>query len=152
LDTNVASESLNPQPDPVCKAWLIQQDPGSLHLTAGTIAEFRYGLALARRRGKANLALLEMKLEHLQAANEILFLDAAAAAILGELWASSELLDFVATQPKARQLAHGCDLLIAAIAIRHDATIVTRDIADYQRISTYGVPLRLYDPFTPTPP
>jgi predicted nucleic acid-binding protein len=148
LDTNVASESLNPRPDPVCKAWLANQDPATLHLTAATVAKFRYGVALARRRGKANLAILEAKLAVVEAANEILPLDGAAAAILGEFWAHPDLLDFVVTQPAARQLAHGGDLLIAAIAIRHGATIVTRDIADYQRIAAYGAPIRLYDPFT----
>ncbi len=97
------------------------------------------------------MAVLEAKLAAVEAANEILPLDSASAVILGELWASPGLLDFVVTQPAARQLAHGGDLLIAAITIRHDATLVTRNVPDFQRIAGYGVPLRLYDPFTGTP-
>lgn len=152
LDTNVASEILRPRPDPAVSAWLMQQMPQDICLSAGTVAELHYGLELARRRGRADMAALEVKVGRLVAAAEILPLDAAAAAILGRLWANPDLLTFLVTQPAARQVASGGDLLIAAIAIRPDATLVTRDTADFQRIGAMDGGLRLHDPFAAAPP
>jgi predicted nucleic acid-binding protein len=93
LDTNVASETLNPRADPHCVAWLAKQASETLFLTAASVAELHYGVALARRRGKANVAALQSRVAAIEASAGILPLDFEAGIILGELWASPALLD-----------------------------------------------------------
>lgn len=46
LDTNVVSEVMRPKPSPGVVAWLAEQHPQHVHLSAITIAEIHFGLAL----------------------------------------------------------------------------------------------------------
>ncbi len=82
----------------------------------------------------------------------ILDLDKEAALILGRMWAEPTRQNFTTTQPGARKTQRGSDLQIAAIALRHDATLVTRNIQDFIQIGRRFGTLRLYDPFTASPP
>lgn len=53
LDTNVLSELMRPMPDASVTSWIAERATSSLHLTAISEAELRYGLEiipLGRRR------------------------------------------------------------------------------------------------------
>ena len=60
LDTNVVSEPLKSNPNPKVMAWLNDQDPKSLYVTAITIAELEFGMSClpqGARRSKLNSAI-----------------------------------------------------------------------------------------------
>ena len=53
VDTNVISETLRQQPDPAVVRWMDAQSIETLYLSAVTVAELRYGIAVlpeGRRR------------------------------------------------------------------------------------------------------
>src|SRR5258706_1742404 len=57
LDTNVISETMQPQPAHRVLAWWEQQQSGELFITAVTVAEILYGIELLPQ-GKRRAALL----------------------------------------------------------------------------------------------
>lgn len=46
LDTNVVSKPMRPSPDPRVIAWIDTQNVDTLHLSAVTVGELRYGVAV----------------------------------------------------------------------------------------------------------
>ncbi len=44
LDTNVVSEAMKPDPDPIVQAWLNEQGAETLFLTSVTLAELLFGV------------------------------------------------------------------------------------------------------------
>ena len=46
VDTNVISETLRQQPDPAVVRWMDTQSIETLYLSAVTVAELRYGIAV----------------------------------------------------------------------------------------------------------
>ena len=46
VDTNVISETLRQQPDPAVVRWMDAQSIETLYLSAVTVAELRYGIAV----------------------------------------------------------------------------------------------------------
>jgi toxin FitB len=60
LDTNVASETLKPQPDGGVLAWLDSQLAETLHISSVTVAELLFGvavLAAGKRRDRLSSAV-----------------------------------------------------------------------------------------------
>lgn len=56
LDTNVISEPMRPDPDPHVIAWFDAQNVDTLHLSAVTVGELRYGVAaLSAGRRRSHL-------------------------------------------------------------------------------------------------
>lgn len=45
LDTNVVSEAMKPEPNPVVSAWLNEQSAETLYLSSVTLAELLFGMA-----------------------------------------------------------------------------------------------------------
>ena len=45
LDTNVVSEAMKPEPNPVVRAWLNDQAAETLYLSSVTLAELLFGIA-----------------------------------------------------------------------------------------------------------
>jgi predicted nucleic acid-binding protein len=148
LDTNAASDPAKLRPNPQLTAWLAAADPATVYLSVPTIAEFEYGIMAARRSNHPRAETLEHSVRHLIRDAQILDLDKEAALILGRMWAEPTLRNFITTQPGARKIQRGSDLQIAAITLRHDATLVTRNIQDFVQIRRQFGPMRLYDPFT----
>lgn len=130
LDSNVISEAMRNDPNPIVADWLREQPVEELVTTTINVAEIKFGFALlgwSRRRGE-----LEMRFESLIARaieGRILGFDALAADAFSELAAGR--------QRAGRRLA-GFDGLIAAIALSRGASIATRDVRDF---SDCGVPL-----------
>jgi predicted nucleic acid-binding protein len=60
LDTNVVSEAMKPEPNPVVRSWLNEQIAETLYLTSVTLAEILFGIAVmpaGKRRNSLTRAL-----------------------------------------------------------------------------------------------
>lgn len=119
LDTNVISELIRPRPYAGVRQWIESTDESLLHISVLTLGEIRRGISLladGRRR-----AALESWLDHdlaMRFSGRILSIDGAIADRWGKL---------SATAKSAGRLLPVIDGLLAATAIHHDMTLVSRD-------------------------
>lgn len=137
LDTNVLSEWMRPQPAPAVLDWVGQQSPDRLYTSAITVAEIGAGLALMPP-GQRQRAL--------QAAAGAMFEQDFA----GRLWAFDVAAVHVYAMVKAQRSRAGrpighADAQIAALALLHQATLVTRNVAEFTGIDA----LSLINPWIP---
>lgn len=118
LDTNAFSEPGRPQPDPGFADWFDQTDENDMVLSVVTIGEMDRGLALMAD-GARKLRLEAINRGALQAfGGHILPIDLRTARLWGDL--SARL--------KTSGLNFGVpDEMIAATALRHGLTVVSRD-------------------------
>lgn len=123
LDTNVISETMRRQPSDAVITWMIAQPNESLFLSAITVGELRRG-ALLLAHGKKRKALLRWIETGIKAdfGSRILPVDTAVM----ESWAQLQ----VSTERAGRRLPV-IDSLIAATALTHKLTLVTRNTADF---------------------
>lgn len=132
VDTNVISEARKgARADPGVRAFFREAAPDALYLSVQTLGEIRRGLENIRHRGDADQArrLEEWLLGILSGyADRVLDFDADCAQVWGGLMS-----------PHA---ANAIDKQIAAIALIHDMTVVTRNVADFA-----GTGVRLLNPF-----
>ena len=134
LDTNVLSELMRPAPEPAVVAWLMAQPSGTLFTTTVTQAEILLGIAIlpaGRRQAGLDAAARAMFGEDFF--GRVLPFDEAAAAMFAKLSAHRRQL--------GRPIS-GFDAQIAAIARCRDATLATRNIADFAECG-----LRLVNPW-----
>jgi predicted nucleic acid-binding protein len=132
LDTNFVSETRKPRPDPGVLAFLQTKDPNSGFISVLTLGELRKGVAAKRLRDPDPNAASRLAawVEGLEAsfADRILGIDAATARLWGD-WSANRHRPVV-------------DTLLAATAVLHDLTLVTRNIRDVR-----GIPVKLLDPW-----
>ena len=129
LDTNIISELVRPKPEPKVKAWVAATDEDLLYLSVLTLGEIRKGIASlkdASRRVRLE-AWLDGDLA-VRFAGRILAIDLAVADRWGRLVAQADL--------KSRLPV--IDGLLAATALQHNLTLVTRNTKDVAEI---GVPV-----------
>lgn len=130
LDTVVLSELRKAKPSRKVVQWIKAQKAESLFISVVSIGELERGIERARKSDPLFAAELEQWLESLLGlyADRILPVSANAARLWGRLSA---------------RLGHdGADLLIAATALSHGATVVTRNVKHF---APTGV--RVFDPF-----
>lgn len=130
LDTNVVSELRRPKPDPAVVDW-VSNTPGEQFLSVIVIGELTRGVELMRRKDARHAAALAEWLSALvhDYAGQILPVTAAVAVAWGRL--------------DGRRPLPTNDGLMAATALVHDLTLVTRNVRDFA-----GTQVRLLDPFT----
>jgi len=132
VDTNVISEARKGgRADPGVKTFWASSDPAELYIPVQTIGEIRRGLENIRQRGDASQARkLEAWLNTIveEYSDRILDFDLDCAQIWGKL---------MSPNPQ-----HAVDKQIAAIALIHDLTVVTRNVDDFT-----GLGARLLNPF-----
>jgi predicted nucleic acid-binding protein len=135
LDTNVISELIKPKPDLRVRMWIDATDEDLLFLSVLTLGEIRKGVVLLPRssRRTALEAWLSKELP-LRFSDRILSIDQEVADRWGHL---SGL-----TSAKGVQVGV-IDGLLAATAIEHNLTLVTRDTGD---VAATGV--TLFNPWT----
>ncbi len=123
LDTNCISELVRVTPDPRVVAWMEATDEELLYLSVLTLGEIRKGLTgLAQGRRRTGL---EIWLAELQArfSDRILPIDAPVAERWGVLAAFA----------KGRGVSPPVmDGLLAATALHHDLTVVSRNAGDFR--------------------
>lgn len=123
LDTNVISEVVRPRPDERVVAWL-ESLSGPVAITAITLAELMAGLGrLPNGRRKAELTTrIESVLEEYRGPDSVLPFDDSCASHYAEVFVTSE---------KAGLPISMADAQIAAICLRHDAVLGTRNVKDF---------------------
>ena len=123
LDTNCISEVVRLKPEPRVMAWIEAAEEGLLYLSVLTLGEIRKGLA-ALPQGKRRSRLetwLEVELRA-RFSGRILSIDADVADRWGLLAAGAKI--------KGRPLS-AIDGLLAATALQHNLTIVSRNVGDF---------------------
>ena len=136
LDTNCISEVVATRPDPTVLNWMGAADEALLYLSVLTLGEIRK--RLARLGQGARRTRLETWLEiELQArfSGRILAIDGAIADRWGLLEADAK--------KKGKPLST-VDALLAATALHHNLTMVTRNVTDFT-----GLSIPLLNPWVP---
>src|SRR5215475_10083222 len=120
LDTNVVSEAMKPEPNPVVRNWLDEQAAETLYLSSVTIAELMFGIGTlpkGRRKDKLTAALDGM-LELFR--DRILPFDIGAARRCADLALKARAKGFPTP-----------DGYIAAIAASHEFAVASRDTSAF---------------------
>ena len=122
LDTNILSELRRPKPEPKVLAFIAGQPLDRLYISAVTLAEIRFGIELvadAGRRAELN-DWLAHKLRPM--------FEERVLAVSEDIMFKWRLL--VEDGRKAGHTFSQPDLIIAATALHHGLTVVTRDVSD----------------------
>jgi len=124
LDTCVISEALAEQPNPKVLAFVERLDPETIYLSDITIGELFKGinkLSPSFRKDKLQAWLYDELLPRYE--GKIISLDVKTwmewGALMARLEATGQVIPIV-------------DSLIAAIAIEHNLTVVTRNVSDFE--------------------
>ena len=129
LDTNVVSELRRQRPHGAVLSWLRGTADGDLHLSAVTLGEIQAGIELTREQDPTKAAEIEAWTDLLAASWNVLPMDAETFRAWARLM-----------HRKSDTLYE--DAMIAATAVVHDLTVVTRNVADFR---PFGV--RVFNPF-----
>lgn len=134
LDTNVVSETIKPKPEPRVVDWLETQMPADLFLAAQTIGELVRGARKVKEvaRRERFESWIEQDLAQ-QFEGRVLPFDGPTAALWGRLMGDG---DRTGRTPAA------ADAQIAAVAIHHQLTLITRNVKDFEHFD-----LKLLNPW-----
>lgn len=119
IDTNVLSALRRPERAPRVAEWIKAREPTHLYLSVITLGEIERGIVQqdARNPGFSTDLRAWLDRTELLFADRVLAFDTAAARVWGRLSA---------------ELGHpGADLMIAATALVHGATVVTGNVNDF---------------------
>lgn len=132
LDTNVVSELRKPRPHGAVVAWLQSTADADLHLSAVTLGEIQAGIELTREQHATKASEIEAWVDLVAASYNVLPMD-------GETFRAWARL----MHRKSDTIYE--DAMIAATAIVHKLTIVTRNVADFAHFE-----VSLLNPFETT--
>jgi predicted nucleic acid-binding protein len=124
LDTNVVSELRRVRPHAAVLAWLEGVDDSDLHLSAVSIGEIQAGIEITREQDQDKAIEIEKWLEEVAQTFNVVSMDARAFRCWARLMhrKSDDLIE---------------DAMIAATALTHNLTVVTRNVRDF---AVLGVP------------
>jgi len=131
LDTTVVSETRKKRPDGKVLEFLNGAESSTLYLSVLTLGELRRGVAQKQRSDPAAELHLASWVDGIEFsfADRILGIDAATARVWGEL--------------SAQRFRPVLDTLLAATAIAHTLTLVTRNTSD-----VHDIDVPLLNPFS----
>ena len=120
LDTNIVSETRRTRANVGVTAFLAAADAARLYLSVLTLGELRKGVEAKRRTDSAAASKLGLWVDGIETtfADRVLPVDVAVARRWGEL--------------SARRTLPVIDTLIAATALAHGLTLVTRNTRDVE--------------------
>jgi predicted nucleic acid-binding protein len=118
LDTNIVSELRKPRPHGAVLAWIASVPDTELYLCAVTLGEIQAGIEITRAQNPVKVAEIEAWADQLAALYNVLPLDAATFRLWAKLMYRQS--DTVSE-----------DAMIAACAIQHRLTVVTRNVRDF---------------------
>jgi predicted nucleic acid-binding protein len=129
LDTNVISELRRPRPNRAVLAWVSSVAPDQVFLSAVTIGELQAGVENAKQQDAARAAVIENWVDEISESYNVLPMDGGTFRRWAQLM-HRQPPDLIP------------DAMIAATALMHNLTVVTRNLRDFERL---GVPA--LDPF-----
>jgi toxin FitB len=129
LDTNVVSELRKVRPHGAVVAWLEGVTDAELYLSAVTLGEIQAGIEITREQDPAKAADIEAWADQVGATYNVLPMD----TVTFRLWAK--------LMHRQSDTVYE-DAMIAASALVHKLTVVTRNIRDFER---FQVPV--FNPF-----
>ncbi len=132
LDTNVVSELRRREPHKAVLKWIAEVAADQLFLSAVTIGEIQAGIEITREQDAAIAEEIEAWLDQVVASYGVLPMDAATFREWARLKhrRSDTLIE---------------DAMIAATALVHGLTVVTRNVKDFRDFHVV-----LIDPFKPS--
>ena len=133
LDTNIVSELRRPIPHQSILHWIRSVSAEQLYLSAVTIGEIQAGIEITREQDAVKAGELEAWLNRVLATYQILAVDAAAFREWAKL-----------IHRRSDTLIQ--DAMIAAVAIVHRLTVVTRNVRGFEH---FGV--QIVNPFVGQP-
>ena len=139
LDTNVLSELRRPKPERKVLEFVAAQPLDLLYVSAVTLAEIRFGIELVADAGRR--AELSDWLAH-----KVRPMFEQRVLVVSE----DVMFKWRLLVEDGRKVGHTFsqpDLIIAATALHHGLTVVTRDVSDYQKARA-----PVLNPWLATPP
>ena len=129
LDTNVVSELRKVRPHGAVVAWIEGVADAELYLSAVTLGEIQAGIEITREQDPAKAADIEAWADQVGATYNVLPMD----AVTFRLWAK--------LMHRQSDTVYE-DAMIAASALVHKLTVVTRNIRDFERFQ-----VSVFNPF-----
>ena len=123
IDTNIVSELRKPRPHGGVASWMAAQKPDEVAIAAVTAGEIQAGIEKTRRTDTIKASELENWLNGLVRSIRVI----PADDDIFRIWARL----MVKAQPHLSN-----DALIAATALHHELTVVTRNVRDF---AAFGV-------------
>lgn len=120
LDTNIVSELRKPRPYSGVISWLKQASDKNLYLSAVTLGEIQAGIEITREQDRAKAIMIETWVSQVAQTYNILPMDTEAFRVWAKLMHRESNTVYE-------------DAMIAATAIVHNLTVVTRNIRDFKR-------------------
>lgn len=130
LDPNVVSELRRPRPHGGVVAWLEGVPDEQLHISAVTLGELQAGVEITREQDAAKAEEIEAWIDQVERVSNVLPVDGATFQVWARLMhrRSDKLIE---------------DALIAATALVHNLTVVTRNVRDFEPLG-----VKTLNPFT----
>lgn len=144
LDTNIISELMRSHTNEKVLGWVDAQVQDELFVTAVTVGEIRYGIAkLPDGKRKSDLRAVADETLDVDFTDRVLAFDKSAAEHYGNV---------VSQRDRSGRPISMADALIASICLSYNASLATRNVADFE-----GVGLELINPWDdstarPSPP
>lgn len=125
LDTNIVSELRKVRPHGAVISWLEGVADGDLYLCAVTLGEIQAGIEMTREQDAVKAAALETWADQVAVTHNVLPMDTATFRLWAKLMHRQSNTVYE-------------DAMIAACAITHKLTVVTRNVRDFER---FQIPL-----------
>lgn len=120
LDTNIVSELRKPRPYESVISWLNQIPDSDLFLSAVTLGEIQASIEITREQDMVKAVMLETWTSQVAQTYNILPMDAETFQVWAKLMHRQSNTVYE-------------DAMIAATAIVHNLTVVTRNVRDFKR-------------------